>query len=77
MPSPPQPSSALTWLPVPGSDDTTEAKMMSDMPLPMPRWVIVSPIHISSAVPAVSVDTMSSTRNTPKFGHEVDVAVAD
>ena len=35
---------------------------MSDMPLPMPRWVMSSPIHISSAVPAVSVSTISSTR---------------
>ena len=33
---------------------TTEAKMIIDMPLPMPRWLISSPIHISSAVPATS-----------------------
>ena len=25
-----------------------EAKISSEMPLPMPRWVISSPIHISS-----------------------------
>ena len=27
---------------------TIEAKIISEMPLPMPRWVISSPIHISS-----------------------------
>ncbi len=26
-----------------------------DMPLPIPRWLISSPIHISTAVPATSV----------------------
>ena len=31
------------------------AKMMKLMPLPMPRSVISSPIHISRIVPAVSV----------------------
>ena len=36
-----------------------EAKMSSEMPLPMPRFVISSPIHISSVVPAVSVTTIS------------------
>ena len=35
--------------------DTTEAKMIIDMPLPMPRWLISSPIHISTAVPATRV----------------------
>ncbi len=48
--------------------DTTLAKMSSDMPLPMPRCVIVSPIHISSAVPAVSTSTTSSTRGAVKLG---------
>jgi hypothetical protein len=27
--------------------------MISEMPLPMPRWVICSPSHMSSMVPAV------------------------
>ena len=31
------------------------AKMMKLMPLPMPRSVINSPIHIASTVPAVRV----------------------
>ena len=33
-------------------------KMMSDMPLPMPRCVMSSPIHMMSAVPATSVTMM-------------------
>ena len=36
--------------------------MISDMPLPMPRLVMSSPIHIRSAVPAVSEVTMRITR---------------
>ena len=35
--------------------------MMIDMPLPTPRWVISSPSHMISAVPAVIVSTISST----------------
>ena len=38
------------------------AKMMSEMPLPMPRSVICSPSHMMNAVPEVSVMTVM-TRN--------------
>ena len=38
------------------------AKIISEMPLPMPRWVISSPNHISSTQPAVSVMTITKTR---------------
>ena len=34
------------------------AKIMSEMPLPMPRWVISSPSHMTRAVPTVSVSTI-------------------
>ena len=44
-----------------GAEVRIEAKISSEIPLPMPRLVISSPIHISSVVPAVSV-TMISTR---------------
>ncbi len=37
-------------------------KMISDMPLPMPRCVISSPSHMMKAVPAVMVSTISATR---------------
>ena len=37
-----------------GTRATMPAKMMKLMPLPMPRSVISSPIHITSTVPAVS-----------------------
>ena len=33
----------------------------------MPRWVISSPIHISSTQPAVSVITITKTRPKVKF----------
>ena len=39
-----------------------DAKMSSEMPLPIPRFVICSPIHINSVVPAVSVITISTSR---------------
>ena len=35
-----------------GRPEIIEAKISSEMPLPMPRWVISSPIHISRIVPA-------------------------
>ena len=37
------------------------------MPLPIPRWVISSPIHMSSTVPAVRHTTMRKTRPKVKF----------
>ena len=42
--------------------------MMIEIPLPTPRFVICSPIHMRSAVPAVRVETISNTRPTLKFG---------
>ncbi len=51
-----------------GMRDTIEAKMSSEMPLPIPRWVMSSPIHISSTVPAVSESTMRNTLNSVKLG---------
>ena len=36
-----------------GRRETIEAKISSEMPLPMPRWVISSPIHISITQPVV------------------------
>ena len=42
-------------LPWAGSRDTTDAKIRIDIPLPTPRWVISSPNHMTSAVPATQV----------------------
>ena len=42
-----------------------DAKIRSEMPLPTPRFVISSPIHISSVVPAVSVRTIMNVRPRP------------
>ncbi len=55
------PFSACTREPWAGRVETTEVKINSDMPLPMPRWVMSSPIHISKAVPVVSVSTTTKT----------------
>jgi len=38
------------------------AKMISDMPLPIPRWVMSSPIHMISMAPAVSVPTIMRSK---------------
>ena len=51
-----------------GKRATIEAKIISEMPLPMPRWVISSPIHISSTVPAVSETTIRKTCGVSKCG---------
>ena len=48
------------WMPA-GRPETIEAKIISEMPLPMPRWVISSPSHISSVQPAVRQITISRT----------------
>ena len=45
-----------------GASARIDAKMMIEMPLPMPRFVISSPSHIRSAVPAVSVTTIRTMR---------------
>src|SRR4051794_21648974 len=44
-----------------GSRATIEAKIISEMPLPMPRWVISSPIHITITEPAVRHSTTRIT----------------
>ena len=41
-----------------GSALTMPAKMMSEIPFPMPDSVICSPSHIMKTVPVVSVNTV-------------------
>ncbi len=41
------------------------AKMMSDMPLPMPRSVICSPSHMMNADPVVIVSTVIKRKPQP------------
>ena len=50
-----------------GSPAAMEAKIISEIPLPMPRWVISSPNHISRTQPAVRVMTITNTRPKVKF----------
>ena len=40
-------------------------KMISEMPLPMPRAVICSPSHIRNMVPPTSVMTADMRKNMP------------
>ena len=46
----------------PGNGAAIDVKIRSDMPLPMPRSVMSSPIHMMRPVPAVIVMTMSRMR---------------
>ena len=49
------------WMPA-GAEVRIEAKMSSEIPLPIPRLVICSPIHMRRVVPAVSVTMISTSR---------------
>ena len=42
-----------------GIEEAIEAKIISEIPLPIPRWVISSPSHISRVQPAVRQITIS------------------
>ena len=59
---------ARTAAPPAGMPATTLVKIRIDIPCPMPRWVMVSPSHMTSTVPAVSVITMRITRGTVNLG---------
>ncbi len=43
------------------------------MPLPMPRWVMSSASHMTTAVPAVNTRMMKSTLRGGEVRDEVDV----
>ena len=43
------------------------AKMISEIPFPMPRSVICSPSHMMNAVPVVSVSMHISLKDQPGF----------
>ena len=51
-----------------GRRTTMPAKMISEMPLPMPFSEICSPSHMISAVPAVRVTMVSSRKPQPGSG---------
>ena len=48
-----------------GRRATIPAMMISEMPLPIPRSVICSPIHIRNIVPAVTVITVITINPGP------------
>ena len=45
----------------------TFEKMRIDMPLPMPRWVMFSPSHMTKAVPAVRTRIMNRMWGALKY----------
>ena len=57
-----------------GMREMIDAKMSSEMPLPIPRWVISSPNHMSRIVPAVRAIAMRNTLATLKPGISVTPA---
>ena len=54
-----------SWAIAAGMPMTMPAKMISEMPLPMPRSVICSPSHMMNAVPVVSVIMHISRKPQP------------
>ena len=48
--------------------EITVVKIRTDMPLPTPRSVISSPIHMMTVVPATIVMTMVAMVKTEPFG---------
>ena len=57
-----------------GNPTTMPAKIKSDIPLPMPRSVICSPIHMMKTVPAVSVKMVIKVKPMPGFATRVRAA---
>jgi len=51
-----------------GSPATMPAKMISEMPLPMPRSVTCSPSHMRNMVPVTNVTVVVNTKPGPGFG---------
>ena len=51
-----------------GRPTTMPAKMISEMPLPMPRSLICSPSHMTKALPVVSVSMVISRKPQPGLG---------
>ena len=48
-----------------GAPTRIDAKMRIEIPFPMPRFVISSPIHMRRVVPAVSVTMISTSSPEP------------
>ena len=56
---------------VAGKRATMPAKMISEMPLPTPRLVICSPIHIRRMVPPVSVIIGGDAEEEARMDHDM------
>ena len=55
-----------------GMREAIEAKIISEIPLPMPRWVISSPNHMSSTQPAVSEIAISISFGEGQLADDAD-----
>ena len=71
--APVRPSSSV-WLIALGRPATMPEKMISEMPLPMPRAVICSPSHIRNMVPPVSVMTRGDAEEPARIGDDAAAA---
>jgi hypothetical protein len=65
MPISPVDNSWKVWPMATGIRQTMPEKMMSEIPLPIPRSVICSPSHMMKAVPAVRVMTVNRRKLQP------------
>ena len=52
----------MIWV---GKRETMDAKRIMEIPFPMPNSVICSPIHMTSALPAVKVRMITIACQTP------------
>ena len=59
-----------------GSLTTIPAKMINEMPLPMPRSEICSPSHMMNAVPVVSVITVINWNPMPGWSTILPIPAA-
>ncbi len=60
-----------------GNEAAIEVKISRDMPLPMPRSVMTSPIHMMSTQPTVMVTTMRSRAGDGLVRDQLEVAAGE
>jgi len=58
-------TSVMVLTMAPGRPTTIPAKMINEIPLPIPRSVICSPSHMTKAVPVVRVSTVNRRKPQP------------
>ena len=61
----PERPDAKNWAIAAGTSAMMPTKIISEMPLPMPRWVICSPSHIRNMVPPTRVIMQAMRKYMP------------